>query len=104
MPNLLVVLLESFATVCRLDNLERTRPGAPARRTFQFALAALAGFLVVVTNTEFGRNGDNQTRRQFVAGARTTVILGGLPYSGWTKNETYGVVRNVSICRPICER
>ena len=97
MSNLLVILGIACYGLWWLNTLERTRRGTHARRSIQLALAALAIFLLVqiVTNTEFGLNGGNQMRQQFEAGARTTVILGGLPYSKWTPYESYGVVGNV---------
>jgi hypothetical protein len=97
MPTLLVILGIVCYGLWWLDNLEQTRPGTRERRGIQLALAALAVFLLVqvATNTEFGLSHGNQLRQQFSAGARTTVILGRLPYSQWTRYETYGVVPNV---------
>jgi hypothetical protein len=97
MPNLVVVLGIVCYGLWWLDNLERTRPKKPVRHRIQVALTALAVFLVlqVTTNTEYGLNGGNQLRQGFLTGARTTVILGRIPYSQWTRYEFYGDVSNV---------
>jgi hypothetical protein len=92
MPNLLVVLGIVCYGLWWLNNLERTRPKPSARHRIQFALAALTVFVLVqvATNTEYGLNGGNQQRQEFLAGARTTVMLSRIPYSQWTRYETYG--------------
>ena len=92
MPNLLVVLGIACYGLWWLNNLERSRANTRASRRIQLALAALAVFLLVqvATNTEYGLNDGNQQRIAFLAGARTTVILSRIPYSQWTKYESYG--------------
>jgi hypothetical protein len=97
MPTLLVVVGIVCYGLWWFNNLERIRPKTQARQRIQVALAALAILLLVqvVTNTDYGLNHGTQLRQQFSAGARTTVILGGLPYSQWTKYEIYGQVPNV---------